>query len=449
MASARFVLFAALLVATDWAGLTSAQCVTGIGTRQSTGGVMIDTEGLLKNMERDDARRLQSDLQKALKMLSTDIQPFTPLRKISLRRLEAAIADLQSQGTPLSDEMTFLAGLQRIRYVFVLPEERDIILAGPAEGWKVDEHHILVGQTTNKPVLLFDDLMVALRSTETARRTGISCSIDPTAEGLAHLQLLVKTLRTIGNPSATTHAIELALGPQKISVTGVPGSSHFAHVLVAADYKMKRLAMHFEESPVPGLPSYLSMAKAGSSGIQNMLPRWWLEPSYDSLLADPDGLAWEFRHASVKALTEDDSLAASGNREHTGKASHLAKKWADNMTTHYDALSAKETIFGQLRNCIDLAVVAALVTQEQLTERVAHDFALLFNETKLPTTVLNVPRQVSTQASLMRKGSNWLISASGGVQINPWSVFQKTVPSNSTAAARKALTVPAGRWWWN
>ncbi len=259
----------------------------------------------------------------------------------------------------------------------------------------------------------------------------------------------MKTLRTIGNPQTTVHAIEQSLGPQKISVFGVPGNSHFAQVLVAADYKMKRLAMHFEESPVPGLPSYLNLAKAGPSGIQNMLPRWWLEPNYDSLLADPDGLAWEFRGASVKALTEDDVLAAGGNREHTGKASPVAKKWADNMTAHFDALSAKETVFGQLRNCIDLAVVAALITQEQLTERVGHDFTLFFNEAQLPTTPFNVPTQVSTQASLLRKGSNWLISASGGVQINPWSVFQKTETSTATGTARKALNVPAGKWWWN
>ena len=34
--------------------------------------------------------------------------------------------------------MQFLAGLTRVRYVFYYPETKDIVLAGPAEGWAAD-----------------------------------------------------------------------------------------------------------------------------------------------------------------------------------------------------------------------------------------------------------------------------------------------------------------------
>ena len=99
------------------------------------------------------------------------------------------------------------------------------------------------------------------------------------------------------------------------------------------------------------------------------MPRWWLAPDYDSLLKDPEGLAWELRRAGVKAMTEDEMINAAGQRQRTGLANPMAKKWADNMTAHYDELSAKDTIFGQLRNCMDLAVVAALISRENLTEK--------------------------------------------------------------------------------
>ena len=79
---------------------------------------------------------------------------------------------------------------------------------------------------------------------------------------------------------------------QQISVHGVPDTSHFARVLVAADYRMKRLAMDFDPSPVRGLPSYMQMISASGHGMSNMLPRWWLEPQCD-VLRDPDGLAWD------------------------------------------------------------------------------------------------------------------------------------------------------------
>ena len=60
------------------------------------------------------------------------------MRKISLRRLEAAIDKCVKNSQPLPDTIMYLAGLQHIRYVFVYPEQKDIVLVGPGEGWKVD-----------------------------------------------------------------------------------------------------------------------------------------------------------------------------------------------------------------------------------------------------------------------------------------------------------------------
>ena len=45
---------------------------------------------------------------------------------------------------PPTEEMQFLAGLTRVRYVFYYPETKDIVLAGPAEGWAADAaDHVL------------------------------------------------------------------------------------------------------------------------------------------------------------------------------------------------------------------------------------------------------------------------------------------------------------------
>ena len=204
-------------------------------------------------------------MQQALRPVAGDLKARA-LRKISLRQLEAAIAENRAGGKPVSDEMRYLAGMQRIQYVFVYPEHNDIVLAGPGEGWKMNPQGEIVGLTTNRPVMLLDDLLVALRSIETARQGGISCSIDPTSEGLARLQAFFQTVRPIeGDPQPTMSAIEQSLGPQRITVTGVPETSHFARVLVAADYRMKRLAMAFEETPVAGLPNFLQMLKTSGA----------------------------------------------------------------------------------------------------------------------------------------------------------------------------------------
>jgi hypothetical protein len=133
-------------------------------------------------------------------------------------------------------------------------------LAGPGEGWKISTDGEIIGATTNRPVLLLDDLLVALRSTEALRQTGISCSIDPTPEGLARFQELFKNIsRSPNDPEPLMAAVEQAMGPQIITIKGVPEACHFARVLVAADYRMKRLAMAFDEPPIAGLPNYLQM----------------------------------------------------------------------------------------------------------------------------------------------------------------------------------------------
>ena len=157
----------------------------------------------------------------------------------------------------MPDAIKYLAGLQHIRYIFVYPEQKDIVLVGPGEGWKVDDHGNVVGVTTGRPVMLLDDLLVALRTAKDAAQGGITCSINPTKEGLARMNQL--RFRAGSDPTAVGEAREKALGMQQISLHGVPETSHFARVLVAADYRMKRISMALDPSPLRGLPSYLGM----------------------------------------------------------------------------------------------------------------------------------------------------------------------------------------------
>jgi hypothetical protein len=345
--------------------------------------------------------------------------------------------------------MRYLAGLQRIQYVFVYPEHNDIVLAGPGEGWQLNAMGEVVGIVNNRPVMLLDDLLVALRSIENTRQSGISCSIDPTSDGIARLQSLFRKTRAVGDdPDPLLAAVEQTLGPQTITVTGVPDTSHFARVLVAADFRMKRLAMGFEEPPIDGLPNFLQMIKASSKSARPMLPRWWLAPNYDAMLTDADALAWELRGSGVKALTEDEIINAAGERQSTGKANPLAKKWADNMTAHYEELATKDAIFGQLRNCMDLAVVAALISKENLTEKCGWSMPLLMNPDLLVESY-HAPHSVDSQASAVQKGTTWIISASGGVQINPWSPLEKPARSAALGPARAKSTAPSTNWWWN
>jgi hypothetical protein len=296
-------------------------------------------------------------------------------------------------------------------------------------------------------VLTLDDLMVAMRVAESSNTTGISCSIDPTPEGMQRMRQLSPHLSARGGVQLAARQMEEAVGPQTITVTGVPESSHFARVLVAADFRMKRLAMDFERAAVDGLPSFLDMVKGRRTGLHNSMPRWWLAPKYEPLRRDAEGLAWELRGQGVQCMTEQDFLNDAGQRQHTGKADPTAQKWADNFTQKFEELAREDSSFGQLRNVMDLAVVAALLVKERLLERAQFEAPNLLGEQ--PLDEYPAPRLVASQASFVKAGRNWIVSVSGGVQIFPWQVADRTEVANDLAQAR---TVPAiesqNAWYW-
>jgi len=293
---------------------------------------------------------------------------------------------------------------------------------------------------------MLDDVMTALRSGVSSRTEPITCSIDPTPEGLKRLQAMLSRVRTIGDPQETLASIEEALGPQKISVTGVPDTSHFARTMVAADFRMKRLAMDFEPAPVNGMPSFLSMMKVHGRGMSNMMPRWWLAPNYKPMAKTADGLAWELRGPGVKCMTNEDYVDATGAKTTTDSKNPTAQKWADTMTEKFSELAERDSSFGQLRNIMDLAVVGALIEKERLLDIAGLQLPRLLAEEKLDR--YPAPKQTASQASAVKQGRDWLISASGGVEMLPWHIASEIETVDSVGEVRKELSADATDFWW-
>jgi hypothetical protein len=250
----------------------------------------------------------------------------------------------------------------------------------------------------------------------------------------------------MGNAEQTLGAIEDALGPQQITVTGVPASSHFARTMVAADFRMKRLAMDFEPAPVNGLPSFLTMIPARGRGVNNMMPRWWLAPNYEPLAKTADGLAWELRGPGVKCLTEDDYLTETGAKEGSGQAGGAAAKWAQNMTDKFGELAEHDSSFGHLRNIMDLAVIGALIEKEQLLGAAKLDAPWLMGQEELDRYA--VPKQTTSKASAVRKRGGWVISASGGVEMTPWQIAEQAETVESVGEARDEMAGDVAEFWW-
>lgn len=436
---------AVALTAAAWSCSASAQNNNNTTNNVLTivGGVSIDAAGMLTNAESDPSGKLR---QFRLEGIPEGMDQAAGLRKVSLRRLEAEIKKCIQAGKTLPEAVCLLGGLVEIRYVLVYPEERDIVLVGPAEGWVLDPRGYFVGAKSGRPMLLLDDLLVALRAAIQSPSV-LSCSINPTPEGIRRVEALSRQLKPGADPRAAAAAMEEQLGPQRITVNGVPDTTHFARVMVAADFRMKRFSMGLEPAPVRGLPSYPDMIKGAPS---SMLPRWWLQPDYQPLLRDDAGLAWEIRGAAVRCMTENDYLDANGVPRPSGRTDPVTQRWADLMTSRYRDLAQADPVFAQLQGCMDLAVVSAIIVKQRLAAKAGHEFPVLTGAAEgLSTLKIDAPKQVATGATLARKGKKTMIAA-GGVQMNPWPLLDKAEKNSEVAKVYgKASGAQRTTWWWD
>ncbi len=163
------------------------------------GGVSIDANGTVRDAVVEDQTAELEQLRQRIAGGKNDFAAPAARRMISLKQLQATVADAARNQQPLAEEVLLLGGLTRIEYVFVYPEEQDIVIAGPSENWKLGKYGTIVGAESGRPILLLDDLVVAFQSVSRGRPETISCSIDPTPEGTRQLTAMLNQVRLAPN----------------------------------------------------------------------------------------------------------------------------------------------------------------------------------------------------------------------------------------------------------
>lgn len=424
-------------------------------------GVSIDPDGVLRHQVFTDPTGMltRERIASAKAVLPPEVARPSKLRKISLNRLEKAIVD--NGGVP-TDEMRYLAGLLRLRYVFFYPETKDIVIAGPAEGWRFDLAGRAVGITSGRPVILLEHLVVALRAyppggdpTEV-----ITCSIDPTPEGLANAQQFLKTLgRFIPAGSETAVAqymaenLRTAVGLQKVTIRGVPPDTHFAHILAEADYRMKMIGIGLEPPPVR-MVTFIDKASP-STVSREMLVRWWFVPDYQCVRRSEDGLAIELVGSGVKLVGEDELVTQGGDRQATGRTNPASAAFTTSFTKNYPAIAERSPVFAQLRNLIDLCIAAAYIQREDFYGRAEWKMEFLGDESKFAVRTYPAPKHAPTAVNALVKRSTVMTPFGGGIEIEPEKALEPenllSDPKGEVVKVREAIRseLDSDRWWWD
>jgi hypothetical protein len=433
-----------------------------INAGNAPAGVLIDAQGVLRTQAVPAQQLSIAQRQAAVEGLPGDLRKKVPLRKVALSRLEKALAEHAAGGRGIPDEIEKLAGLTRVQYVFVYPAEGDtpgeVVIAGPAEPWITDPNTgRVIGAETGSPTVLLEDLATALRAFAPGHPQDrlVGCSIDPTQEGLAAMQaFLAKTGRV--NPRGTTAdlvaGMKQALGEQKVTVQGVAPTTHFASVLVEADYRMKLVGIGLEPPPVK-MPTWIELATAGAVAA-NALQRWYFVPDYECVRIAEDDLAIELVGRGVKLCGADEVVRGDGSRLSATRADKASATFTQAFTRNYEAIAARSPVYAQLRNMIDLVVAAAYMQEHDAYGKAGWAAATLCSEQAYPVERFTAPTRAETAIHAVWRGNRLLTPIGGGVEVRPRMALDAPnlimdEKGEVKSAHEAAKDLPTDGWYWD
>jgi hypothetical protein len=426
-------------------------------------GVWVDPSGVLRPLMKEartgDLASLRTSNQQ--RAGQDDVRRSSPLRMISLTRLEKQIQLNAALGQGIDETMKYLAGLRRIEYVFVYPETGDLVVAGPAGDWTLAGENRVVSRDTGDPVVRLDDLVVVFRHMMTGRDAHFGCMINPRKEALKDVQEFQAKWknRPIREGAAARQAwceeYRAAVGKQNVVVFGgLDPQTRAARTLVEADYRMKLVGMGLEEG-VPGVKSYMSLIKTPPKTIDVL--RWWFTLNYDSIQTSQDHLAFNIRGQGVKVESENEHLDPDGERKHTGEAEPLNRQFTESFTKHFDELCAKYPIYAELRNLCDLALAASLIREEGLADKLDWHMAHFGDPQAFAVERGAAPKEVDSVVNyrLLSQG-HFVAHVCGGVEVKTSElVSRKAIQVESSPQLQEkrpnnaAKPQATDRWWWD
>jgi hypothetical protein len=424
-------------------------------------GVVVDSDGVLRREVYDDptGTLMRRRIEEAQATLNDKVAARSNMRKVSLTRLEKAIHARLEAGQQPTDEMLCLAGLLRLRYVFLYPDSGDIVIAGPAEGWVRSPSGRIVGLTSARPVLELQDLIVALRAYPPGQDQGplIGCSIDPTPEGLARYQEFLRNLGRNITPDQENYIVDglrTSLGLQKVSIRGISPNTHFAQVMVEADYRMKLIGIGLERTPVQ-LASYVDRANPATVS-RNAMQRWYFVPDYKCVRTTEDRESMELVGDGVKLVGADEVVSTTGQRAKSKTTNGASVSFVNGFTKKYPELAARSPVFAQLRNLIDMSVAAAFIQQNGYYEKAKWDMEIFGNEEKFPVDTYNAPLEVETAVNSVWKNNQLMTPIGGGVTVRAHEALSTdnllSDDGDRVEKIHQDTTLQGlaeGQWWWD
>ena len=292
---------------------------------------------------------------------------------LSLRVLSSRVLEAESKKARIPEELLRLSGIGYLEgFIIDEAEEKDIILIGR--------------RSKDRPVLHLDDLIVGMRN---VRRSLVHphCSLDPRPEDTRALQNLFESVKSLGSLSemrAFIQRVKSLVGPQQVVVGGVPRNSRHAHVMIDADYHMKKVSQG--HIAVSGVSSYLdlSLEEAMSSGASSpmtvSMARFWFHIGEGApTFQEGKGIVW-IDKCPVVVLAEKQGATPSGRLFDVEEDDPIATAFTENLSNEFTNVADSVPVYADLENLFRLRALLLALQFRNSHSKTGVDFRSLLSK---------------------------------------------------------------------
>lgn len=259
----------------------------------------------------------------------------------------------EAKKEPLHKEVESLAFIGWLEGFVVDPDNRDVVLIGR--------------RTPKWATLHIDDLVVNMRNVWN-REAHPYCSLDPRPEDIRKLNELASRagiVTTVDQMHRFFNRLKEAWGSQSVVVGGVPRNSRHAHVMIDADYHMKKVSQGLVQ--VDGIRSCLDIVldeakrqvdKTGRVPPLGMsMSRFWFhvgkgEPTYQ----ESKGIVC-LEKCSVVVLTEKQRSTVDGILYDSVEDDPYANAFAQELSDRFQKAATIAPEYANLENLFRLSAV--------------------------------------------------------------------------------------------
>jgi len=292
------------------------------------------------------------------------------VKAVSINALQKKIKGSKTK----SQSSTFLhfVGLKKIIGFIVDEKNNDLVLLGE--------------DNRNQPPLYLEDFVVALRNTflqyaplkgNVYQYTYPGCSIDPRPSNIKQLTAVGRNILQSSknsNKQLIQKWKETCQQSQDVRVLGMPFDTHFAHVLVIADYDMKSIVDGTDRlENIDNFQSLLDMSldKASDDALNDRpmsvsfsMNRFWFYPG-DNLYEEDDGIIM-IKQCPVTLLTNETYLNQNDKVVDAKGPNEDAQLFAHRFSLLYNEISDQRPIYSELSNLFRFVAIAKIIEFKKL-----------------------------------------------------------------------------------